>query len=217
MDLNEVFLPEASLSKIFPVTWQRAVTCTENLSKLTQESCRSNSKYGVQMHEFYLHEAQAQLQMALFGMDEAEWEKVQEERRRRLAAKELVVMPSPGSAQSQQSEARQNTTEMKEDDQKARVEATADQVQAKAAAWARQEMAALFGVSGEVTQETKAANKSKTSVEGQIKAGAETMEDEGACSDAKAGVAQKSVSPPEELLHPKEFPPGGADRVGRQK
>ena len=146
---------------------------------------------------------------ALFGMDEAEWEKVQEERRRRLAAKELVVMPSQGSAQSQQSEARQNTTEMKEDDQKARVEATADQVQAKAAAWARQEMAALFGVSGEVTQETKAANKSKTSVEGQIKAGAETMEEEGACSDAKAGVAQKSVSPPEELLHPKDFLPAG--------
>jgi hypothetical protein len=33
-----------------------------------------------------------------------------------------------------------------------------------------------------------------------------------------AGISkQKSVSPPEELLHPKEFLPGGADRVGHQK
>jgi cytochrome P450 len=83
--LNEVFLPEASLSKIFPVTWQRAVTCTENLSKLTQESCRSNSKYGVQMHEFYLHEAQAQLQMALFGMDEAFMERTNKQIRQVFA------------------------------------------------------------------------------------------------------------------------------------
>ena len=31
---------------------------------------KNAGKYGVQMHEFYLHEAQAQLQLALFGLDE---------------------------------------------------------------------------------------------------------------------------------------------------
>jgi len=64
--LNEVFLPKSSLTKIFPISWNRAKFCTEKLSGLAAKA----GKYGVQMHEFFLHEAQAQLQLALFGMDE---------------------------------------------------------------------------------------------------------------------------------------------------
>lgn len=57
---------KASLSKIFPTSWARAKKCTERLENLSKQS----GEYGVQMHDFFLHEAQAQLQMALFGMDE---------------------------------------------------------------------------------------------------------------------------------------------------
>jgi cytochrome P450 len=64
--LNEVFLPKLSLAKIFPISRARAITCADKLSVLSKNAGR----YGVQMHEFYLHEAQAQLQLALFGLDE---------------------------------------------------------------------------------------------------------------------------------------------------
>lgn len=64
--LNGVFLPQASLSKIFPTSWARANKCAERLDELRADS----GEFGVQMHDFFLHEAQAQLQMALFGMDE---------------------------------------------------------------------------------------------------------------------------------------------------
>merc|ERR1740123_1931226 len=64
--LNEVFLPKTSLAKIFPISLKRAVHCAERLQQLVRDA----GPYGVQMHEFYLHEAQAQLQLALFGMDE---------------------------------------------------------------------------------------------------------------------------------------------------
>ena len=83
--LNEVFLPEASLSKIFPVTWQRAQKCVDHLDHLVKEQDTKKSKYGVQMHEFYLHEAQAQLQMALFGMDEAFMERTNKQIRQVFA------------------------------------------------------------------------------------------------------------------------------------
>jgi len=69
--LNEVFLPDASLSKIFPISYQRAKDCSVKLGELSNAS----GMYGVQMHEFFLHEAQAQLQLALFGMDEEFMEK----------------------------------------------------------------------------------------------------------------------------------------------
>lgn len=65
--LNEVFLPQLSLSKIFPTSWSRAKHCATRMERLRQES----GPYGVQVHDFFLHEAQAQLQLALFGMDEA--------------------------------------------------------------------------------------------------------------------------------------------------
>jgi cytochrome P450 len=64
--LNEVFLPGASLSKIFPVSFRRAQECSVHLGELSKQA----GPYGVQMHDFFLHEAQAQLQLALFGMNE---------------------------------------------------------------------------------------------------------------------------------------------------
>ena len=70
--LNEVFLPQASLSKIFPTSVKRAKDCADRLGTLQA------SKHGVQMHDFFLHEAQAQLQLALFGMDEEFMEKTNE-------------------------------------------------------------------------------------------------------------------------------------------
>jgi cytochrome P450 len=64
--LNEVFIPNSSLAKIFPTSLARAKGCAQHLEKLAAEA----GPYGVQMHEFYLNEAMAQLQLALFGMDE---------------------------------------------------------------------------------------------------------------------------------------------------
>lgn len=64
--LNEVFMPKKSLAQIFPTLLARAKNCAARLAELSCEA----GPYGVQMHEFYLHEAQAQLQLALFGMDE---------------------------------------------------------------------------------------------------------------------------------------------------
>lgn len=69
--LTQSFLPKGSLAKIFPTSLARAKHCATVLGGLAQNS----GPYGVQMHEFYLHEAQAQLQMALFGMDEEFMEK----------------------------------------------------------------------------------------------------------------------------------------------
>ncbi len=65
--MNEIFLPKMSLAKIFPISLERAKVCADRLDKI-----RLNPKkpeHGVQMHEFYMYEAQAQLQLALFGMD----------------------------------------------------------------------------------------------------------------------------------------------------
>lgn len=64
--LNEVFLPRLSLSKIFPRSLKRAEKCADVMHNLSVGA----GKYGVQVHDFFLHEAQAQLQLALFGMDE---------------------------------------------------------------------------------------------------------------------------------------------------
>lgn len=63
--LVEAFLPMASLSKIFPVSAARAKYCAERLLEQSQ-----NGAATVDMNDFYLHEAQAQLQLALLGEDE---------------------------------------------------------------------------------------------------------------------------------------------------
>ena len=63
--LNEVFLPKLSLEKIFKISLKRAQTCADIMDRLRREG----GTRGVQVHEFFLNEAQAQLQLALFGMD----------------------------------------------------------------------------------------------------------------------------------------------------
>jgi len=63
--LNEVFLPELSLKKIFKTSLNRARKCADIMNEMRIAS----GNEGVQVHEFFLNEAQAQLQLALFGMD----------------------------------------------------------------------------------------------------------------------------------------------------
>lgn len=63
--LTGAFMPTSSLAHIFDKSVERAMVCRENL--------RNDSQGGTQivdMSDFYLHEAQAQLQLALFGVDE---------------------------------------------------------------------------------------------------------------------------------------------------
>mmetsp|Transcript_6236 Transcript_6236/g.7584 ORF Transcript_6236/g.7584 Transcript_6236/m.7584 type:complete len:575 (+) Transcript_6236:49-1773(+) len=67
----EIFLPKKSLAQIFPTSLARAQKCCDKMDALRKAS----GEYGVQVHDFFLHEAQAQLQMALFGMDEEFMEK----------------------------------------------------------------------------------------------------------------------------------------------
>ena len=69
--LADVFLPIKSLKNIFNVSRDRAEKCADIMGELMSKQ----GKYGVQVHEFFLHEAQAQLQMALFGLDEDYMEK----------------------------------------------------------------------------------------------------------------------------------------------
>lgn len=62
--LTGAFMPTSSLAHIFDKSVERAKVCRENL--------RNESEGGTQivdMSNFYLHEAQAQLQLALFGVD----------------------------------------------------------------------------------------------------------------------------------------------------
>mmetsp|Transcript_6265 Transcript_6265/g.8227 ORF Transcript_6265/g.8227 Transcript_6265/m.8227 type:complete len:392 (+) Transcript_6265:44-1219(+) len=62
------FLPNGSLQKIFPVTLERAKHCAKRL-----EDIRSQSADGsVNINDFLLYETEAQLQLALFGMN-YEW------------------------------------------------------------------------------------------------------------------------------------------------
>jgi cytochrome P450 len=63
-ELSEVFLPLSSLSEIMPVSLARAKVCGGLLSNAAA------SQKPVDMSDFLLHEAQAQLQLALLGLDE---------------------------------------------------------------------------------------------------------------------------------------------------
>jgi cytochrome P450 len=57
-------MPTSSLADIFDVSVARARTCTKIIGEMSLENGT------VDMNEFFLHEAQAQLQMALFGLPE---------------------------------------------------------------------------------------------------------------------------------------------------
>lgn len=60
---TEAFLPQASLSKILPINCKRAIVSMRRLP-------RGRAGAVVDMNEFLLHEAMAQLQLSLFGMPE---------------------------------------------------------------------------------------------------------------------------------------------------
>eukprot|EP00930_Biecheleria_cincta_P059218 TRINITY_DN44978_c0_g1_i1.p1 TRINITY_DN44978_c0_g1~~TRINITY_DN44978_c0_g1_i1.p1 ORF type:complete len:617 (-),score=92.27 TRINITY_DN44978_c0_g1_i1:36-1886(-) len=62
---SEAFLPLSSLAQILPVSLARAKACTARLEQLATKSS------AVDMSEFLLHEAQAQLQLALLGAPES--------------------------------------------------------------------------------------------------------------------------------------------------
>jgi len=64
--LVTAFLPDASLSQIFPTTLKRAKDCTERLRQLSEECSKP-----VEMYDFMLYETKAQLQLSLMGLDEA--------------------------------------------------------------------------------------------------------------------------------------------------
>jgi cytochrome P450 len=59
---TEAFLPNASLAKVFPVSADRAAKCAIRLAEL-----RTDGAGVVDMSDFFLHETQAQLQLAMFG------------------------------------------------------------------------------------------------------------------------------------------------------
>eukprot|EP00931_Biecheleriopsis_adriatica_P102516 TRINITY_DN77476_c0_g1_i1.p1 TRINITY_DN77476_c0_g1~~TRINITY_DN77476_c0_g1_i1.p1 ORF type:complete len:614 (+),score=133.21 TRINITY_DN77476_c0_g1_i1:26-1843(+) len=63
--LAEVFLPLTSLAQILPASLDRAKRCAERLAALVD--CGG----AVDMSDFLLHEAQAQLQLALMGLPES--------------------------------------------------------------------------------------------------------------------------------------------------
>jgi len=70
--LTEAFLPLSSLAQILPVSLARAKFCSERLSEM------SASGAAVDMSSFLLHEAMAQLQMALLGRSESFMDKTNE-------------------------------------------------------------------------------------------------------------------------------------------
>lgn len=62
--LAEAFLPLSSLAEILPKSLQRAKSCSQRLAGLAKGGA-------VDMSDFLLHEAQAQLQLALLGCEES--------------------------------------------------------------------------------------------------------------------------------------------------
>jgi cytochrome P450 len=63
--LTGAFMPTSSLAHIFDKSVERAKVCRERLREMSE-----GGQAPIDMSDFYLHEAQAQLQLALFGMDE---------------------------------------------------------------------------------------------------------------------------------------------------
>eukprot|EP01060_Flectonema_neradi_P010097 TRINITY_DN17225_c0_g1_i1.p1 TRINITY_DN17225_c0_g1~~TRINITY_DN17225_c0_g1_i1.p1 ORF type:complete len:568 (+),score=117.18 TRINITY_DN17225_c0_g1_i1:54-1706(+) len=69
--LTKAFMPKSSLREIFPISAARGKFCAQ---KLLNES--KNGTQPVEMNEFLLHEAKAQLRMALFGESQEQMEMV---------------------------------------------------------------------------------------------------------------------------------------------
>ena len=80
---NLAFLPHASLAKVFPISVGRAAACTARLM-----AAGAGGNKPVEMNEFFLHETQAQLQLAMFGESEEFMNETNCPFRKRLAGEE---------------------------------------------------------------------------------------------------------------------------------
>jgi cytochrome P450 len=72
-ELSDLFLPLSSLAEIMPVSLRRAKDCATRLASLAQGGA------AVDLSDFLLHEAQAQLQLALLGCTEEFMESTNED------------------------------------------------------------------------------------------------------------------------------------------
>ena len=63
--MNMAFIPKLSLQKVFPISVERASKCSQLLQTMSDHYSKS-----VNMSEFFLHETQAQLQLAMFGFSD---------------------------------------------------------------------------------------------------------------------------------------------------
>ena len=68
--MNMAFIPKLSLQNVFPISYERASKCSRLLQTMSEHYSKS-----VNMSEFFLHETQAQLQLAMFGFSEEFQEK----------------------------------------------------------------------------------------------------------------------------------------------
>lgn len=81
------FLPKGSLQEIFPVTLQRAKDCAKRLEALRTDPNTEEGPGLVNMNDFLLYETEAQLQLALFGLDSPFMEETNEKFRAAMAGK----------------------------------------------------------------------------------------------------------------------------------
>jgi len=81
--LTGAFMPTSSLAHIFDKSVERAKVCREILKEKAHEGSAA-----VDMSDFFLHEAQAQLQLALFGVDTEFMEKTNAPLRAAFAGKQ---------------------------------------------------------------------------------------------------------------------------------
>jgi len=101
--LAEVFLPLSSLAKIMPVSLARAKKCGELLRDVAKTGA------SVDMSDFCLHEAQAQLQLALLGLPEEFMNATNADLR-------MAFMLHPDSTPGRLSEAMASIMKMAQDD-----------------------------------------------------------------------------------------------------
>jgi cytochrome P450 len=80
--LTGAFMPTSSLSHIFDTSVERAQVCRVKLGEMSEAGAAP-----CDMSDFFLHEAQAQLQLALFGMDENFMEETNTKLREAFAGK----------------------------------------------------------------------------------------------------------------------------------
>jgi cytochrome P450 len=83
-NMNFAFLPKLSLKKVFPYSQERAILCSNILKHLS-----NNYSIPVNMSEFFLNEAQAQLQLGMFGFSDNFQKKTNKKLRDAFSGKEI--------------------------------------------------------------------------------------------------------------------------------